>query len=159
MARALVLNASYEPLTAVSLHRALSLVFKEKVDVVATNGLVVHSEKMTIHAPAVIRLKYYVNVPYRGNPVITKKAVFARDGWECQYCGKDAENIDHVIPKSRGGTHTWDNVVASCRKCNSKKDDHLPHEIGFNQVKPTMPANPGHLMLGKVEPEWEPFIR
>jgi 5-methylcytosine-specific restriction endonuclease McrA len=146
MARALVLNVSEQPLAVVPARRAVVLVLKEKADVIASNGIVFHSEKLEIAAPSVVRLKYFVHIPYRAHAALTRRAVFARDHWTCQYCGKAAENVDHVIPRSLGGGHTWENVVAACRRCNSKKENRLPQDTGLR------------LSLGRPEPEWEPFL-
>ena len=90
---------------------------------------------------------------------ITRRAVFARDGWSCQYCGSAAENVDHVIPKSRGGRHVWENVVAACRRCNSKKENRLPQETGLRlRTMPVVPRDGLRLSLGRVEPEWEAYL-
>ena len=115
MGRALLLNASHEPLCVVPMRRAVVLVLKEKAEIVARNGAELHSERVTLPVPSVIRLNHYVRVPYRSRVPLSRRAVFARDGHKCQYCSKAAENIDHVMPRSRGGPHAWDNVVASCR--------------------------------------------
>src|SRR6266581_1613047 len=131
MPRALVLNATDQPLAVVPARRAVVLVLKEKAEILATNGVVFRSERLELPAPAVVRLRYFVRIPYRAHAALTRRAVFARDGWVCQYCGQAAENVDHVIPRSRGGAHSWDNVVAACRRCNSRKENRLPHEVGL----------------------------
>ena len=115
MGRALLLNASFEPLCVVPMRRAVVLVLKEKAEIVARNGAELHSERVTLPVPSVIRLHHFVRVPYRNRVPLSRRAVFARDGHRCQYCNRAAENIDHVVPRSRGGPHAWDNVVASCR--------------------------------------------
>ena len=107
MGRSLVLNASDQPLAVVTAQRAVVLVLKEKADVVVSNGAIFHAERFVIEAPSVVRLRYFVRVPYRSRAPLTRRAVFARDDWSCQYCGAPAENLDHVIPKSRGGPHSW----------------------------------------------------
>jgi 5-methylcytosine-specific restriction endonuclease McrA len=85
--------------------------------------------------------------------------VFARDLGTCQYCGASAENLDHVIPRSRGGLHAWENVVASCRKCNAKKEDRTPQEAGFSLLRqPYAPRDGFHLTLGRIEPGWELYL-
>jgi len=119
MARALVLNATDQPLAVVPARRAVVLVLKEKAEMLASNGVVFRAERLSMPAPSVVRLRYFVRIPYRAHAALTRRAVFDRDGWGCQYCGRAAENVDHVIPRSRGWTHTWDNVVAACRRCNS----------------------------------------
>ena len=107
MARALVLNASHEPLAVVSARRAVVLVLKDKAEVLVTNGQIFHAERVTMSAPAVVRLRTFVRIPHRAVAPLTRRAVFARDGWACQYCGAPAENLDHVIPRPsrrrRGG--------------------------------------------------------
>jgi 5-methylcytosine-specific restriction endonuclease McrA len=159
MGRALVLNASDQPLAVVAAQRAVVLVLKDKAEVVQSNGMVFHAERFHIEAPSVVRLRYFVKVPYRTRAPLTRRAVFARDGWACQYCGRTAENLDHVIPKSRGGEHSWENVVAACRRCNSRKENHLPHDIGLRLRRPPyVPSDGFRLSLGRVEPGWEPYL-
>ena len=125
MTQALVLNATYEPLCVVSTRRALMLMIDEKAEMLHPTDGVFRSERITFAEPSVVRLRHYVKVPYQARIALNRRAVFARDGHRCQYCGAAAENIDHVIPRSRGGLHAWDNVVASCRPCNARKRDHL----------------------------------
>ena len=135
------------------------LVLKEEAVILASNGVMFRSERLEVPAPSVIRLRYLVRVPYRATAALTRRAVFARDAWTCQYCGATAENMDHVIPKSLGGTHTWDNVVAACRRCNSRKENHLAHEVGLRlHRKPFAPKDGFRLSLGRLEPEWEEFL-
>ena len=161
MGRALLLNASHEPLCVVPMRRAVVLVLKEKAEIVARNGAELHSERVTLPVPSVIRLNHYVRVPYRSRVPLSRRAVFARDGHKCQYCNKAAENIDHVMPRSRGGPHAWDNVVASCRACNARKEDRSPAEAGLTLKHP--PREP-HADLwvvataGTIDPAWEPFL-
>ena len=161
MGRALLLNASHEPLCVVPMRRAVVLVLKEKAEIVARNGAELHSERVTLPVPSVIRLNHYVRVPYRSRVPLSRRAVFARDGHKCQYCNRAAENIDHVMPRSRGGPHAWDNVVASCRACNARKEDRLPAEAGLTLKH--APREP-HADLwvvataGTIDPAWEPFL-
>src|SRR6266568_455589 len=121
--RSLVLNATLQPLAVVPARRAVVLVLKRKADMVESNGIVYRSAYLEVPAPSVVKLRYFVHVPFRARAALTRRAVFARDGWACQYCGGPAENVDHVIPKSRGGEHVWENVVAACRRCNSRKEN------------------------------------
>jgi 5-methylcytosine-specific restriction endonuclease McrA len=121
--------------------------------------VIFRSERIQIPAPTVVRLRYFVHVPYRASVALTRRAVFARDGWVCQYCGNAAENVDHVLPKSKGGAHTWDNVVAACRRCNSRKENRLAHDVGLKLARvPTAPKDGFRLSLGRVEPEWEAYL-
>ena len=132
---------------------------RHKAEVVVSNGVVFHSERLQIPAPSVVRLKYFVKIPYRAHAALTRRAIFARDGWACQYCGQPAENLDHVLPRSRGGSHTWENVVAACRRCTSRKENRLPHEIGLALArKPYAPSDGFRLSLGRLEPDWEPYL-
>ncbi|MFL5766549.1 MAG: HNH endonuclease [Actinomycetota bacterium] len=159
MGRALVLNVSDRPLAVVTARRAVVLVLRHKAEVVVSNGVIFHSERLQIPAPSVVRLKYFVKIPYRAHAALTRRAIFARDGWVCQYCGQPAENLDHVLPRSRGGSHTWENVVAACRRCNSRKENRLPHEIGLALArKPYAPSDGFRLSLGRLEPDWEPYL-
>ena len=162
MSKALVLNASYEPLCVVSVRRAVILVLKEKAEVLHTAERVLHSERAALPVPSVIRLTYFVKVPFRARAALNRRAVFARDGGRCQYCGAAAENIDHVIPRSRGGQHVWENVVAACRPCNTRKEDRYLHEVGLTlRRRPTAPKELTWIIVavGTVHPQWEPYLR
>lgn len=159
--RALVLNATYEPLCVVSSRRALVLVLNERAELVHGTGSVFHSARQSFPEPSVVRLCQFVKVPRLGRVAISRRSVFARDGHRCQYCGSAAENIDHVVPRSRGGTHTWDNVVAACRRCNAAKEDRLLTESGFVlRRKPTAPRSRVWLLVasGEVRAEWEAYV-
>ena len=143
----------------VAARRAVVLVLKEKADIIESNGMVFRSEHLAIPAPSVVRLNYFIRVPFRARASLTRRAVFARDDWTCQYCGRTAENVDHVIPRSRGGTHTWENVVASCRRCNAKKENRHYDEVGLRLRRtPFAPKDGLRLSLGKLEPEWEQYL-
>jgi 5-methylcytosine-specific restriction endonuclease McrA len=162
MSRALVLNATYEPLCVVSSRRALLLTLDGKAEVIAPTENVFRSALMTMPEPSVVRLNYFVKVPYQARIALNRRAVFARDGHRCQYCGASAENIDHVIPKSKGGRHAWDNVVAACRPCNTRKRDRLLEDSGmFLRRMPTVPRERAWILVanGSVRPEWEPYLR
>lgn len=161
MSRALVLNASYEPLCVVSTRRALLLVLDEKAELLHVTGRYFHSERTTYAEPSVVRLAYYVRVPYQARIALNRRAVFARDGHRCQYCGSAAENIDHVIPRSKGGPHAWDNVVAACRPCNSRKRDRMLEDSGMKlRRKPSVPRERTWILVatGAVHPDWEPYL-
>jgi 5-methylcytosine-specific restriction endonuclease McrA len=161
VSRALILNASYEPLCVVSTRRALLLVLDAKAELVhATDGRF-RSERVAFPEPSVVRLAHYVKVPYQARIALNRRAVFARDGHRCQYCGASAENIDHVIPRSRGGPHAWDNVVAACRPCNSRKRDRLLDESGMKlRRKPSAPRERTWIVVasGGVRADWEPYL-
>jgi 5-methylcytosine-specific restriction endonuclease McrA len=159
--RALVLNATFEPLCVVASRRALLLVLSSKAELLHDTGCTFHSARASFPEPSVVRLAYYVRVPHQARVAITRRAVFARDGHSCQYCGGQAENIDHVVPRSRGGLHSWDNVVAACRRCNTRKEDRLPEEAGFQlRSKPRPPRSRAWLLAstGDVRDEWTQYV-
>ena len=162
MAKALVLNATYEPLCVVPVRRAVVLVLKEKAEVLHATDAELHSERRAFTVPSVIRLTYFVKVPFRARAALSRRAVFVRDGHRCQYCGANAENIDHIVPRSRGGEHVWENVVAACRPCNTRKEDRLLHEVGFVlRRKPMAPRELTWVIVavGTVHPHWEPYLQ
>lgn len=159
--RALVLNATYEPICVVSTRRAVVLMLGEKADMVANGNGVMHSESLTVEVPSVIRLRYYVKVPYRRRAALNRRSVLARDGHRCQYCGRRAETVDHVVPRSRGGLHEWANVVAACRPCNAAKRDRLLRETSMSlRSRPGAPRGLSWIVLalGRVPPDWEPYL-
>jgi 5-methylcytosine-specific restriction endonuclease McrA len=146
----------------VPVRRALVLALKEKADVVHHNGVVFHSENLSIPAPSVVKLRYFVKVPYRSRASLSRRAVFVRDDFECQYCGRAAENVDHVIPRSRGGGHTWDNVVAACRPCNSRKENRNAADVGMRLRHPPRPPHDSVwivVAVDSVDPTWEQYLR
>jgi 5-methylcytosine-specific restriction endonuclease McrA len=161
MTQSLVLNASYEPLCVVSSRRALMLILDEKAEMLHTTERLYRAARVAFAEPSVVRLWHYVKVPYHARISLNRRAVFARDNHRCQYCGASAENIDHVIPKSRGGTHSWDNVVASCRPCNSRKRDRSPEESGMRLHRvPTAPRQRTWILVasGTIRSDWEPYL-
>ncbi len=158
---ALVLNASYEPLCVVSARRAAVLVLTAKAVPVADGDGVLHSERRSMPVPSVVRLSRFVKVPYRATVPLTRKAVFARDGGRCVYCDAPATSLDHVIPKSRGGPHTWDNVVSACGRCNHVKADRGIAELGWRLKRaPVVPVGAAWRVIGarRVDPRWRPYL-
>lgn len=161
MTQALVLNATYEPLCVVTTRRALMLLLDEKAEMLHHTQALFRSERMAFSEPSVVRLRHFVKVPYQSRVALNRRAVFARDGHRCQYCGATAENIDHVVPKSRGGPHAWENVVASCRPCNARKRDHLLEETGLRlRRSPSVPRQRTFILVasGRIRTEWEPYL-
>jgi 5-methylcytosine-specific restriction endonuclease McrA len=158
--RTLLLNATFEPLCVVSLRRAVVLVLKDKAEIVARDVAELHSARLNVPCPSVIRLVHYVRVPYRTRAPLSRRAVFARDEHRCQYCNRPAENIDHVIPRSRGGEHTWENVVASCRPCNARKENRYLHETDLRLRR--LPVAPHSSWVvtsgGPIDPAWQPYL-
>lgn len=161
MTHALVLNATYEPLCVVPSRRALTLILDEKAEMLHATERLFHSARIVVAEPSVVRLSYYVKVPYQARVSLNRRAVFARDGHRCQYCGASAENIDHVIPRSKGGLHAWDNVVASCRPCNTRKRDRLLEDSGMRlRRRPAVPRERAWMLLanGTVRTDWAPYL-
>lgn len=162
MGRALVLNASYEPLCVVPARRAVVLVLSEKAEVVHESGDEYRSERLNVAVPSVVRLRYYVRVPYERATALSRRAVFHRDGGRCQYCGGSAESIDHVVPRSRGGSHVWENVVAACRGCNAAKGDRLLAETPMTlRTRPATPRELSWIIVAVAEvPElWQQYLQ
>lgn len=161
MTQSLVLNASYEPLCVVSSRRALMLIIDEKAELLHATERLFRAAHIAFAEPSVVRLWHYVKVPYQARISLNRRAVFARDDHRCQYCGASAENIDHVIPKSRGGAHSWENVVASCRPCNSRKRDRSPEESGMRLHRaPSAPRQRTWILVasGAIRSDWEQYL-
>jgi len=161
LGRALLLNASFEPLCVVAVRRAVVLVLKDKAVIVSRHRDEFRSERRSIPVPTVIRLVHYVRVPFRSRVPLSRRAVFARDGHRCQYCDRAAENIDHVVPRSRGGPHAWHNVVASCRSCNARKEDRF---LADTELRLRCPPVAPHVHLwmvataGSIHPSWQRWL-
>ncbi len=161
----LVLNHNYQPLNVTNVRRAIGLMCLGKAHVLETDSRVFRSERMEIKMPTVLRLNHYVRRP---TPVlrISRKAVFARDNYTCQYCG--ARNvpltIDHVIPRERGGKTEWTNVVCCCTKCNNRKGNLTPEQAGMKlRRKPTRPKFIPYISYTKFlsaarNPAWRPYL-
>lgn len=159
--KALVLNASMEPLCVVPTRRALVLVLGGKADVVHANGHRYRSEHIDLAAPSVVQLRQYVRVPYRRRAALSRRGVFIRDEGVCQYCGVPAENVDHVVPRSKGGRHEWENVVAACRRCNSRKSDRTPAEAQMALARPPFAPRAAFWLVvavGGIEPAWDNYL-
>jgi 5-methylcytosine-specific restriction endonuclease McrA len=159
--RALVLNASYEPLCAVSTRRALVLVLGGRAEIVHEGDGVFRSESMQLPEPSVVRLSTYVKVPHLTRVAVSRRSVFARDNGTCQYCGDVAESIDHVVPRSKGGPHAWENVVAACKSCNSRKRDLSVKQAGMKlRSRPHAPTSRVWVLAasGSTRPEWSTYL-
>lgn len=161
MTRALVLNVTFEPLSVVAARRAACLVLDDKAELIEDDGTELRSVSMSIPRPSVIRLRYLVKVPFRRSAAVSRRGVFARDDFRCQYCGALADSIDHVLPRSRGGAHEWENVVAACRPCNLIKGDRTPAEAGMRLDRPCLaPRHSSWVMVGasRVPESWKPYL-
>ena len=163
MQQVLVLNASFEPLNVCSVRRAHVLVFKGKAEVVEELRRPLRSSTHTYPWPHVIRLLQYVRVPRSVRRKISRRVLFARDGWRCQYCGSNGGKLtlDHVVPRSRGGDSVWENVVTSCAPCNLRKGDRLPEEVAMRLSVPPRPPAPVlfiRLAAPTIPSEWQPYL-
>ncbi len=164
LVRVLLLNASHEPLAVVTGRRALVLVVAGKADclVEREDSTIFRSPSLAVSVPSVVRLRRYVRVPYQTPPAATRAGILRRDQRRCAYCGGKGDTIDHVVPKSRGGRHSWENCVACCARCNARKADRLLEEIGWALLR--RPAAPRRITLGRLwslddtDPAWEPWL-
>ena len=154
--RVLVLNASYEPLNVCSVRRAHVLVWKGKAEVLESHGQPLRTSSSTYTRPHVIRLVAYVRVPRGVTKRISRRVLFARDGWKCVYCGTEGNRLtlDHVVPRSRGGASVWENVVTSCAPCNHRKGDRLLEETTMTLPRP--PRAPTPVLFSRLAAEHVP---
>ncbi len=161
----LVLNQNYEPLNVCNIRRAIVMIFNGKAEVVELNGHKVNTSTSSYHCPSVIRLAHLVRRP-RPRVRLSRREVFIRDKYTCQYCGKKTKDLtlDHVVPKSRGGRHTWDNLVSACRSCNHRKGGKSPDEARMRLLnKPSEPkVSPYYIFVQKLQHSptdgWEKFL-
>lgn len=118
----LVLNQNFEPLNVCNVKRALVLVLLGKAEVLEQNHQIIHTPQFSMTCPSVIRLQHLIRRP-RPRARLSRKEVFIRDSYTCQYCGIRTRDLtlDHVVPRSKGGPHTWENLVSACRGCNHRK--------------------------------------
>lgn len=139
--RVLVLNQNFEPLNVCPLRRAFVLVGNGRAEVIETGTIVIRTASRELSAPSVIRLLYLIK---RVHPVakLTRKEVFLRDNYTCQYCGRQSRDLtlDHVVPRHRGGPHRWENLVAACKACNHRKGGKLLEEVKMRPL--TEPHQP-----------------
>lgn len=159
--RTLVLNAGYEPLAVVSFRRAIVLVLAGKAAVVENGPHPVVSETLTVPRPSVIVLARYVKVPHGRVIPVSRRGVLRRDEHRCGYCDSHATTIDHVLPRSRGGQDSWENLVACCVRCNNVKGNRTPEEMGWTlSVRPRPPRGPAWVVRGADvrEPSWEEYL-
>ena len=162
--RVLVLNASYEPINVCTVRRAAVLILKNRAEVLEKGDWALHAESLTLPRPVVIRLLTYVRIPRDAHRrKITRRAVFARDRWTCQYCGHERGNltVDHVIPRSKGGNSTWENIVTCCAPCNRRKGDRLPRQANMVPARRPKAPNPTifiHVATPTIPAAWEQYL-
>lgn len=159
----LVLNANFEPINVCALRRALGLILTGKAAMVVNGRGYIHTIDRKLPRPSVIRLEYMIHRP-RPFVKLTRREVFRRDNYTCQYCGRHniPLTVDHVIPKRLGGEHVWTNVVAACPTCNHRKGGRLLDKVHMSLLHPPQqpPASAAYLYGRHLieNGEWEPFI-
>ena len=156
------MNQDYSALTVCSVQRAFLLVFLKKAEMVAdAKGQSLRTVSSSYPMPSIIRLIEYVKLPYRG-VLLNRQNIFRRDGHKCQYCGATSDlTIDHVMPRSRGGAASWDNLITACRNCNARKGDSTPDEAGMPMK--SKPFKPSFLLFlrdfsGNIDEQWLPYL-
>lgn len=160
--KVLLLNSSYEPMTLCSAKKALTLLFLEKAETVEWRDKdFIRSVNTKMKCPSIIRLRSKTQTS-RGKVQLNRKNIFKRDGFKCGYCGSTKDlTIDHIIPKSKGGKSTWENLVSACCSCNNKKDDKYYYEVGLKlRITPKVPNHIFFLREGikKMEENWRPYL-
>lgn len=158
----LVLNKDYQPLSVCSVHRSVKLLFLDKAEMLHDNpNRSLRTVREEYSYPSVIRLRRYINIPYN-KIVLSRKNILKRDANTCQYCGAAYNlTIDHVMPKSRGGRDSWENLVAACDDCNVKKGNRTPKEAEMPlRRKPYRPVHITFLqsVMGSVQEDWKPYL-
>lgn len=159
----LVLNQNYEPLNVCNTRRAFVLLDKGKAEILEHSEGVIRTAFDTFPRPSVIRLIYMIKRP-RPQMRLTRREVFVRDRYTCQYCGRQGRDltIDHVVPRHQGGRHTWENLVSACRSCNHRKAGHTPQEARMALLnEPTRPsASAYYVFYHHLESQihWRKFI-
>jgi 5-methylcytosine-specific restriction endonuclease McrA len=162
----LVLNATYEPINITAARRAVVLVLKGVATTEEENGSFIHSARMAIRLPSVIRLTEFRRIPYQTR-ALSRKNILMRDRYTCQFCGRvlpaSELTLDHVVPRSRGGHTDWDNLVACCHTCNNLKGDRFPEETGLRLLRPPRPftlhtSRQLMRMLGRSDERWRKYL-
>jgi 5-methylcytosine-specific restriction endonuclease McrA len=161
--KVLILNADYRAMTVCTVYKAFLLVYLDKAEIVnrVENG-VIRTVSQNFAIPSVIKLRSYVNTPFKG-VMLTRQNIFKRDGGKCVYCSSRQDlTLDHVVPRSRGGDSTWTNLVTACRSCNTKKGDYLPEEISL--ALPYKPFKPSFIMFlrefsGVSDESWRQYLQ
>ncbi len=159
----LVLNATYEPINVCTVRRAAVLLLKEKAEMVERAEWELRAESMSLPRPMVIRLVTYIRIPRDTHRrKITRRAVFARDRWTCQYCGsRGSLTVDHVLPRSKGGVSSWDNIVTSRAPCNRRKGDSLLRHAGMRLMCEPRSPSPQifiHVATPTIPVAWRAYL-
>ncbi len=160
----LVLNQSYEPINVCRARRAVVLLYRGKAEMLEDGSGFIHSVSYTFPLPSVIRLAFMIKRPRRERK-LTRLEIFNRDHYTCQYCGKETHQLtlDHIIPRYRGGEHTWENVVSACISCNRRKAGRTPKEAGMRLIRHPSPPHgnacfyiPYHYL--QTRSEWQKYL-
>ena len=161
-ARVLLLNQNYEPVTVVSAKKAIILFVLQKVEIIEKRDQLVRSQFLAFPLPSIIRLTCYVKLP-RKSVELNRANLFRRDSNRCQYCStrKGPLTVDHILPKTRGGGDTWENLASACVACNNKKGNRTPAEADMVLLK--KPKRPHYLFfmqyfIGVSEQAWKPYL-
>jgi 5-methylcytosine-specific restriction endonuclease McrA len=162
----LVLNATYEPINVTAARRAVVLVLKGVATAEEENGSFLHSARVALRIPSVIRLTEFRRIPYQAR-ALSRKNILLRDRYTCQFCGRVLPavelTLDHVVPRSRGGNTDWDNLVACCHACNNRKGDRLPEEAGLKLRRLPRPftlhtSRQLMRMMGRSDERWRKYL-
>lgn len=159
----LVLNQNFEPLSVCTARRAVVLVFLGKAEIVErSDGIMVHSVSTSWPLPSVVRLGSYIRVPQK-RILLSRKNILKRDGHRCMYCGttQGRMSVDHILPRLRGGSDTWENLVCACHACNNRKGNRTPEEAGMPLLGRA--RRPNHItfiqqFIGIRDKRWRPYL-
>jgi len=158
----LILNQSYEAVGVCNAKRAIIMIFLGKGEMIEKYKYLIRSAFTAYPLPSIIRLNRYITLP-RKKILLSRKNILKRDNYRCQYCGKKsiAMTIDHVIPKVKGGTYSWDNLVCACIPCNHKKGNNSPEQSGLLLL--TIPRKPNNIIfikdvVGISDDRWKPYL-
>jgi 5-methylcytosine-specific restriction endonuclease McrA len=159
----LVLNFTYEALNITSFQRAVKLIFSGKAEIVSDRERMLSSPTFEMRMPSIIRMLYYIRRPMQ-RVALTKKNILLRDDHMCQYCGIRGERlmtVDHVVPRSKGGPSTWENLVCACMRCNNRKNNRSPEDS--NMALRRRPRTPKYIPWIQIKRntlpnEWHKFL-
>ncbi len=162
----LVLNATYEPINVCAARRAVVLILKRVASAEEESRAYFHSPSRRVRVPSVIRLLGYRRIPFQGR-ALSRKNILMRDRNTCQFCGgafpASELTLDHIVPRSRGGESSWENLVACCHPCNNQKGDRLPEEAGMRlsgRPRSFTLHTSRHLMrqMGRSDAAWRKYL-
>ena len=159
----LVLNQNYEPLNVCRVRRAMVLILRGKAEVLENGRGEIHAINISLPIPSVVRLTHFIRRP-RLQKRLTRFEIFNRDKFTCQYCGRQIKDLtlDHIVPRSRGGTHEWENIASCCFPCNLRKAGRTPAEAGMKLTRRPLAPPPAAFSIPyeylRHHDEWQKFI-